>query len=219
MAHTQIVRAHIEGKNFTLYYDYDQLRDGNLTHLSEDGKIDWLRLRMQFVFLEPIERLFTAKSPAYRELNSTKPDDLPARSFVIASFSLLLNGIEALGSFLTPKGAGNKQRFYAFIDKYMKPWGAATPMGTLKAILWDHFRNGIAHGFCIEHGGIDNEADIPPGWRVVRDGSGMKTYLEIGPNAFFRDFRMGVDLFFEEVKTDPIHRTAFLSRLQEVYPA
>ncbi len=55
---------------------------------------------MQFVFLAPIERLFTAKSPAYRELNSTKPDDLPARSSVIASFSLLLNGIEALGSWL-----------------------------------------------------------------------------------------------------------------------
>ncbi len=100
MAHPQIVRAHIEGKDFTLYYDYDQLRDGKLSPLTEGGKIDWFRLRMQFVFLAPIERLFTAKSPAYRELNSTKPDDLPARSSVIASFSLLLNGIEALGSWL-----------------------------------------------------------------------------------------------------------------------
>ncbi|MGZ3319150.1 MAG: hypothetical protein ACXU95_17905, partial [Isosphaeraceae bacterium] len=135
MAHPQIVRAHIEGNDFTLYYHYDQLRDGKLTRLSEDGRIDWFRYRMQFVFLEPIERLFTAKSPAYRELNSTKLDDLPARSFVIASFSLLLNGIEALGSFLTPKDARNRERFYAFIEKYMKPWGAASPMGraTLKA--------------------------------------------------------------------------------------
>jgi len=146
MAHPQIVRAHIEGKDFTLYYDYDQLRDGKLSPLTEGGKIDWFRLRMQFVFLKPIERLFTAKSPAYRELNSTKPDDSPALSFVIASFSLLLNGIEALGSFLTPKVAHNKARFYAFIENYMKPWGRASPMGTanLKAILWDHFRNGIA---------------------------------------------------------------------------
>lgn len=199
MAHPQIVRAHIEGKDFTLYYDYDQLRDGKLSHL---------------------ERLFTAKSPAYRGLNSTKPDDLPTRSFVIASFSPLLNGIEALGPFLTPKGAHNKVRFYAFIENYMKPWGTASPMGTtdLKAILWDHFRNGIAHGFCIERGGIDNEADTPPGWRVVTDASGMAAHLEIGPNAFFRDFRAGVDLFFEEVRTNPVHRAAFLSRLQEVYP-
>jgi hypothetical protein len=114
----------------------------------------------------------------------------------------------------------NRERFYAFIEKYMKPWGAVSPMGTatLKAILWDHFRNGIAHGFCIEHGGIDNKADTPPGWRVVTDASGTATHLEIGPNAFFRDFRRGVDLFFEEVKTDPVHRAAFLSRLQEVYP-
>ena|SRR6266702_6789784 len=74
------------------------------------------------------------------------------------------------------------------------------------------------HGFCIEHGGIDNEADTPPGWRVVTDASGMATHVEIGPNAFFRDFRAGVDLFFEEVRTNPVHRATFLSRLQEVYP-
>jgi hypothetical protein len=124
---------------------------------------------------------------------------------------------------LTSKGAHNKVRFFAFIEKYMKPWDAAvqnSPMGTanLKEILWDHFRNGIAHGFCIDHGGIDNEADTAPGWRVVTDASGMATHLEIGPNAFFRDFRTGVGLFFGDLKTDPVHRAAFLSRLQEVYP-
>jgi hypothetical protein len=40
MAHPQIVRARIEGTDFTLYYDYDQLRDGKLSQLSEAAKVD-----------------------------------------------------------------------------------------------------------------------------------------------------------------------------------
>ena len=108
MAHPQIVRAHIEGKDFTLYYDYDQLRDGKLSRLTDDGKIEWFRLRMNFVFLEPLCRLYQGKTPAYRALNSTKQNDLPARSFVIPSFSVLLNGVEALGSFTTKRKSGNR---------------------------------------------------------------------------------------------------------------
>ena len=225
MAHPQIARAHIEGKDFTLYYDYDQLRNGKLSQLTDDGKIEWFRLRMHYVFLEPIGRLFRAKSPAYRELNSTKPNDLPARSFVIASFSLLLNGIEALGSFLTTSSQ-NHVRFYAFIATYMSSWDVRVPSlyptADLKTILWKDFRNGIAHGFGIQDGGIDNEADTAPGgWRVVKDAGpsgSMTKRLEIGPNAFFRDFRAGVDQFFEAVRHSPVHRSTFLRRFQTIYP-
>jgi len=206
VAHSQIARAHIEGKAFTLYYDYDQLRDGKLSQLTDDGKIEWFRLRMHYVFLEPIGRVFRAKSPAYRELNSTKPNDLPARSSIIASFSLLLNGIESLGSFSTTS-KNNCDRFYAFMQNYMSSWDVPVPSlypnAGLKTILWKEFRNGIAHGFAIKHGGIDNEADTAPGWRVVPNNgpSGSVTRrLEIGPNAFFRDFRAGVDTFFVAVQ-------------------
>jgi len=33
--------ANIEGIDFTLFYDYDQLQAGKLTRLSDNGKIDW----------------------------------------------------------------------------------------------------------------------------------------------------------------------------------
>ncbi|HYS94047.1 MAG TPA: hypothetical protein VEL48_11480 [Candidatus Acidoferrales bacterium] len=226
MAHLQISRTQIEGKDFTLNFDYDQLRDGKISKLSDDGRIEWFRQRMHYIFLEPIGRLFKGKSPAYRELNSSKQTDLPARSFVIASFSVLLNGIEALGSFLT-SSRKNDVRFCTFIAKYMSSWDVTvqnSPYSTndLKKILWKHFRNGIAHGFCIKHGAIDNEADTARGgWRVVADAGPSGTsqsHLEIGPNAFFRDFRGGVDRFFEDVKTDPHHRANFLSRFREIYP-
>lgn len=232
MAHPQFTRAHIEGHGFTLYYDYDQLRDGKLSQLTDDGKIEWFRLRTNFVFLEPLSRLYDGKTSAYRALNSTKQDDLPARSFVIASFSILLNGVEALGSFMTPPETDNRDKnrdnFFAFMTTYMKSWDKNIPQSPyhptsdLKPILWKRFRNGIAHGFCIERGGIDNEADTAPGgWRVVTDtqSSGSATRrLQIGPNAFFRDFRAGVDRFFEAVKTDSASRTTFLRRFLETYP-
>ena len=121
---------------------------------------------------------------------------------------------EALGSFLTPLSSHNKDNFYAFISAYMNSWDLRVPnspyqIDYLPEILWKYFRNGIAHGFAIRRGGIYNEAD-PTKWRVV------ESRLEIGPNAFFKDFSTGVASFFLEVNT--IHRASFLRRFQEVYP-
>jgi hypothetical protein len=59
VAQPQIVRAHIEGKEFTLHYDYDQLRDGKLSQLTEGGQIEWFRLRVNYIFLEPMSRLYS----------------------------------------------------------------------------------------------------------------------------------------------------------------
>jgi len=180
MAHPQITRAQIEGIEFTLHFDYDQLGDRKLSLLSEEGKIEWFRLRMNYVFLTPLKCLYGGRSPAYRALNSMKQDDLPARSFVIATFSVLLNGIEALGSFMTSPKASKRKNFFAFMSTYMPQWDTAQK-GDLKELLWNHFRNGIAHGFCIAGGGIDNEADRAR-W-IESSGS-----LHIGPNVFFKDF-------------------------------
>lgn len=214
MGHPQIIRYRIEDVDFTLYYDYDQLRDRKLSRLTDDGKIEWFRRRMDFVSLEPLRALYGGRTPAYRALNSTAPDDLPARSFVIATFSVLLNGIEALGSFLTSSRA-NQVRFCTFVEKYMQRWDQSIPnspygpLADMKKVLWKHFRNGIAHGFCVQGGGIDNEADRV-GWQVV-DGR-----LQIGPHAFFRDFTQGVDSFFRDA--GGTQRTVFLDRFRRVYP-
>lgn len=160
----------------------------------------------------------TSGNVAYRALNSMDQEDLPARSFVIAAFSILLNGIEALGSFITARPEDDKRaNFFAFMTAYMKPWNKHipnspyAPLGDMKAILWEHFRNGIAHGFCIERGGIDNEADGPR-W-IVGPNS-----LHIGPNPFFQDFRLGLDSFFADLNSDPGRSSTFLARFRQLYP-
>ena len=80
MTHPQIVRRRIEGKDCTLHYDYDQIDRRILSHLSPGGRVEWFEHRMQFVFLEPLKALYGGKTAAHRALNSTKENDLPARS-------------------------------------------------------------------------------------------------------------------------------------------
>jgi hypothetical protein len=210
-------RATIESKDFTLFYDYDQLRDGKLSQLTNDGKIEWFRLRMEMVFLEPLRRIFDRKSRAYLELDSTSDEDLPLRAVMIAAFSILLNGIEALGSFTTPPRSRSRKNFIGFIRNYMSDWnivvlGTSYQIDYLPEILWNHFRNGIVHGFVIEGGGI--EYDIAGKKWVVEDER-----LKIDPIKFFADFLTGIGAFFTDIKEQKSKkRTYFISRFKEVYP-
>lgn len=215
----------IEGIEFTLFYDYDQLRDRKLTQLSGDGKIKWFGFRMEIILLEPLRRIFNRESVAHKELNSSPESDWPRAAVMIAAFSILLNGVEALGYFLHysktyvhehwRKRGANYFAFREFIQRYMKDWdvlvqGTSYKSSYLPEILWDHFRNGIAHNFVIKGGGIEYEAD-PTRWKIKWGG-----YLEIGPTRFFDDFLKGVTDFFEDAKSK--HQVNFLSRFKEAYP-
>jgi hypothetical protein len=219
--------AQIEGKNFTLFYDYDQLRDGEkLSQLTYDGKIEWFRLRMEAVFLEPSRRIFNPKSVAHRELNSASSYDLPIRAAMIAAFSVLLNGIEALGSFMRlPRINGisrNERHFRAFVMKYMSDWDTNVSGTTyqtlyqtvyLPKILWKYFRNGIAHGFVIQGGGGIDYGTKGKKWKIENGR------LEICPIAFFKDFEVGVKAFFADIENpQSSNRSSFRSRFRQLYP-
>jgi len=223
----------IEGIELTLFYDYDQLRDGKLSSLTDDGKIEWFRLRMEMVLLEPLRRVLNRKSLAYRELNSSQKSLWPRAAFMTAAFSILLNGVEALGSFIPydrkitkehyKKKGSNYFAFRAFIKEYMKKWDTEV-RGTsykdrngnvyknvyLPLVLWDHFRNGIAHAFVVKGGGIEYMKK-PLKWKVESNGQ-----LEIEPVRFFKSFLIGVNKFFVDIKSK--HRTSFLTRFKLAYP-
>jgi hypothetical protein len=77
-------------------------------------------------------------------------------------------------------------------------------------ILWDYFRNGIAHAFVVKGGGIEYEAD-KTGFLIKYDG-----YLEIGPIKFFQDFEKALENYFAEVR-EP-YRTRFISQFNKAYP-
>jgi hypothetical protein len=131
MADAQIARATINGIEFTLYYDYDELRNRKLSRLPDADKIEWFRCRMQYVFLEPLIRLYGGKTPAFRALNSLKAQEQPPSSSVMPAFSVLLNEIEALGSFLT-RSEQNRLRFFAFIETYMQSWNKSVVKSSIR---------------------------------------------------------------------------------------
>jgi len=225
----------IEDKEFTLFYDYDELRDGKLNLLSDGGKIEWFRYRMEAVFLSPLKKLFDRNSDVHKQLNSAPDAEWPWTAMITAAFSLLLNGIEALGSFLPEnktitkehynknKNSRNYFAFKQFIVNYMRDWDVSVK-GTdyrdkeglryedvyIPLILWDYFRNGIAHAFVVKGGGIEYEAD-KTGFLIKYDG-----YLEIGPIKFFQDFEKALENYFAEVR-EP-YRTRFISQFNKAYP-
>jgi hypothetical protein len=219
-------RKKIEDIEFTLFYDYDQLENQNLSKLTPDGKIEWFQYRMEVVFLSPIRKLFDRQSDVHKQLNSSPYSEWPWNAFITAAFSILLNGVEALGSFLPyskkfvneskRNRSKNYYRFREFICKYMGDWntnitGTSYKSSYLPEILWDHFRNGIAHAFVIEGGGIEYDTDPTNKWKIK-----WGRYLEIEPIRFFEDFLKGLNSFFKDVKGN--QRMYFLNRFKETYP-
>jgi len=214
------VHAVIEGIEFTLFYDYDELRDRKLYKISDMGRIEWFERRMNAIFLEPLRRIFDRNARAYKELCSNEEKYEPVRTIMIAAFSVLLNGVESLGSFLPltkipndkgkPKARSKKTCFEAFMKRMPKPWPKITDR------LWNDFRNGIAHQFAIMNGGIEFSEDRSATyWYDTYDGYKI---LKVEPIHFFNDFQHTARAVFNEVRKDPKTRKLFLGRFEEAYP-
>ena len=73
-----------------------------------------------------------------------------------------------------------------------------------KRLLWDDFRNGLAHGFTIKNGGFDFQSN----YFEVKPVGGVNQ-LEIDPKLFYMDFLAGFNAYVNDVKnaspTDKIY--------------
>ena len=209
----------IPGDPFTLFYDYDQIRDRKLSTLCSGYKVVWLRARLEMTFLEPLRRLWDRSSAVFKELMFTSPHQQNNCSFSIAAMAVMLNGIEALGAFLRPDLNGrnkNKQRFQAFLSQYMKEWAVKVPVSgrpvDVVDPLWANFRNGIAHGFCIKEPG---SLEFLETLRFEPDGQ----VLRVCPRHFFADLERGVAAYFAFLKNDPGALQKFDTHFNSVYPS
>jgi hypothetical protein len=144
--------------------------------------------------------------------------ELGSCSFSIAAMAIMLNGIEALGSFLRPDISGrdkNKKRFQAFLSQYMSNWTASVPaLGKtldVAEILWTHFRNGIAHGFYIERPG---SLEFLKERRFEYDGE----VLRVCPQHFFHDLDRGVATYFASLEGEVDVLRRFRERFDVVHP-
>jgi hypothetical protein len=209
--------AVIEGFHCTLFYDYDCHRDHILNRLSDGGKVEWLEKRMRMIFLDPLRKVYDRASVAHRELH-TQASGNPMTPMLM-TFSLLMNGIEALGSFLiilpTSDRRKNYRRFNEFMDRYLPDWTVQVTVPhhgnrKLSDILWDKYRNGLAHSFAILHAGID---DVPGNAKtMVQDN-----VLQIDGWKFFADLTTAIDRMFQDLHNVAATRAMFLTRFNDVY--
>ena len=185
----------------------DVMVDKNVYKLTDAGKIQWFEYRIAKLFYNPLIAIFTPGTDAHKALNQD------ANAFMMAAFSVLLNGIDSLGSFITNK-TGNYDRFRTFMKNYMPNWVVCLEQKFgktyyLPKILWKKFRVGLTHGFVIEDGCLDSRI-TPDRFRV--ENNEVVLHLEL----FVEDFKAAWTMYFKDIKTT--NRDKFLRRFKEVYP-
>lgn len=174
----------IEGKDFTLFADYDKLK---LPGLSYSGRVTWFENRVKLILLEPLKRI-VAKTLQSR-LNTKKC------TVMLGFTTLICSGIEALGGFLEGKEA-NKHSFKKFVYRYMHKDYKKRQYKCKRywELLRENFRNGLVHGFCIKDGGVQ--------------GPGRKYFevipelgLEIDAWELHRDFQRAFSKYVHDLRT------------------
>jgi hypothetical protein len=143
-----------------------------------------------------------------RELFSSMEKHKKNSSTVLCFGTCACCAIEALGKFCTGR-LGRRTSWHNFekwIDKYMHKDFSKTFNGIkYKRLLWDDFRNGLAHGFTIKNGGYDFQTN----YFEVKSVCGVNQ-LEIDPKQFYLDFLSGFNSYIADLKkaspSDTIYR-------------
>jgi hypothetical protein len=182
----------------TGWIDYDR---PSLPALGRGDRIDYFERRTRRVALNPLRRILQSE---------ILPKDT-AGNEIADSSALLIFGvavccsIESLGKFANGGTGKSHDRFKAFLHKYMSPSFQTGRLAgkTYGEILWRYFRNGLAHGFAVCHGGYEGNA----GESYFRPRG---TILEINPTSLLEDLCDGFDKYMSDLRcasgTDQIYK-------------
>ena len=169
-----------EFKTLKGWIDYDRPR---LHLLTKRQQIRYFRNLLENVVVVPLRRM-------HADIVSPNSGSNP----VLCFGTCICCSIEALGKFHTAKLArGNSgNNFKAFVRSFMdRSWCSSKLAGKLYVdLLWDNFRNGLAHGFTIKSGGFEQART----YFQVKSIGGI-CQLEVDPTRFLRDFRNGARKF------------------------
>ena len=222
----------VSGDPFTLFYDYDQIEAHKLDRLTPNEKALWFQARLCMTYLEPLRRIWKDPNVFERLLGSkVKPSDVC--SFSIAGMGIMLNVVEALGSFRNPdikaskeKGE-NRLRFDEFLSNHMQEWNVNEPSSCVPVadVLWTSFRNGITHELRVDQvsalGGLWGSLEFQQHFqntqqrRFERNGD----LIRICPLDFFNDLDVGVTDYFSLLgKNNSVLIEKFRRRFDSVYP-
>jgi hypothetical protein len=153
----------------------------------------------------PLQRLF-------QDIFRNKPNE----SSILIYATCVCCAIEALGKFILG-GSGTKQaNFKAFAGRmHADIMSQCLGSKTYCDILWHYFRNGLAHGLAICHGGFEHQAT----YFSVKKVCGVDC-LYIDPAHFNADFRNALAKYEKQLTAAPVSaplRVAFERVFDDVF--
>jgi hypothetical protein len=199
------IRATIEGQALSLYIDYDRSR---IEKLSTSGRFEYFRRRFDYTVLEPLGVLLD---------ENDRPRHNREASVLILWGNSLMCAMEALGHFLTPPLVTNAQAFQTFVTAFMdhswrdRPLNPPAGVDSYCRWLWHSFRNGLAHGAYVKHGGFEKL-----GGRLFVESP--TSGLRVDPWALDIDFRNGFKKMLQTVsQPDNYFHNTFVERFNYTY--
>ena len=183
-------------KDLRGWIDYDRDR---LPSLSLADRIDYFERRVRLVAVSPLRRILATEIIVQGEDSS---------ALLIFGVSVCC-AIEASGKFLTGGVVGSALRFHAFLNNYMSPDFQLKTIDGLAygEALWRHFRNGLAHGFTVCHGGFEGGQGEP--YFLVRKICGQDS-LEVNPTLFFSDYVAGFERYLADLRAASLNDPLFM---------
>jgi hypothetical protein len=176
--------------SLTGWVDYDR---SYLAGLNPAERIDYFERRVRLVVINPLRRILATEILLPVSEHS---------SAVLIFGVALCCAIEATGKFLTGGKGGrdkNWKRFNTFVHHYMSSEFQTKKIGsmTYAKALWVHFRNGLAHGFVVRHGGFEGAATEP--YFLTRKIAGTDS-LEVNPTRFLDDYMKGFERYLANLR-------------------
>jgi hypothetical protein len=179
-----------------------------LVSLPWPARIDWFEYRVHLVVIRPLDNILDTQVVA----------DPDSSALLIAGMSLCA-AIEASGKFITgrtdAKGneVPNNLRFKRFVNDYMSADLTTRKIGkrSYAKVIWDDYRNGLAHGFAVRGGGFNgNRGD--PYFGVNPDNT-----LNVNPAAFFDDYVRGFQSYVADLRAGGPQLPMFKSTFDSVF--
>jgi hypothetical protein len=167
------------------WVDYDR---PFLSQLTYKQKIIWLRRRLNLTLIKPLKYVYRGVSRSSQQ------------SALLILATIICCAIEAMGKFYIGGRGDNHSRFNGFLRGFMHSDFMSHSIQGMKYgdILWYYFRNGLAHGFAICHGGFEYQDSY---FSVKING--LKETLLIDPKNFLDDFLNGVKKYL-----DALHKSS-----------
>jgi hypothetical protein len=171
------------------WLDYDR---PSLYLLGPDERIDYFEKRVRLVVVNPLHRILN------NEIHIA-PDSSALLIFGVS----LCCAIEATGKFVMgvkiKSASKNSDRFHKFLNDYMAPEYKPKADGGCDygQTLWQHFCNGLAHGFAVCHGGFEGNRGEP--YFKVRKIAGCDSLL-VNPYLLFDDYLVGFGRYLSALR-------------------